>query len=48
MKRRAVVVFVVCALGIAVVILAFTQVQLSALQGPSKLEALLATQVKRF
>jgi hypothetical protein len=47
MKRRAVV-FVVFALGIAVVILAFTQVQLSALQEPGKLEALLATQVKRL
>jgi hypothetical protein len=34
MKRRAGGVFVVCALSIAVVILAFTQVQLSALQEP--------------
>ena len=46
MKRRAVVIFVVFALGIAVIILAFTQVQLSALQEPSKLETFLATQAK--
>ena len=48
MKRRTVVIFVVCALGIAVVILAFTQVQLSALQEPGKLETFLATQAKRL
>jgi len=46
MKRRAVVIFVVFALGIAVIILAFTQVQLSALQEPGKLETFLATQAK--
>ena len=32
MKRQAVAIFVVCALGIAAVVLAFTQVQLSALR----------------
>ncbi|HYZ71680.1 MAG TPA: hypothetical protein VE641_01290 [Chthoniobacterales bacterium] len=48
MKRQAAVIFVVCALDSAVVILAFTQVQLSALRESRELETFLATQAKRL
>ena len=48
MKRRTVIGFVFFLLGLAVVILAFSQLQLSALPEPGKLESLVATQVKHL
>ena len=48
MKRRILLVFVVFALGFFVLILAFTQIRLDALQKPGKAETFVATQIKRI